>query len=140
MPRYNYLCKYCAAEAAKKLGRDLTEEELSEFLFETRHSMFPSEEELVEAARCPDCDGTDIEKMIGVSGQLIFIRGHDWNEFKKENKDAMRRDMAIHQLEQEDPYGYMRTQQERNDLAEQLKSSAIKKPKPQYFTGTSKRS
>lgn len=139
MPRYNYLCKHCAAKAVKNLGRDLTDGELAEFLFETRHSMFPSDEELTKAARCPDCDGDDVEKIIDASGQLTFVRGHDWNEFKRENKGAMRRDMALHQLESDDPYGHMRTQRDKDELTEKLKSGATKKSKPQYFIGTSKR-
>lgn len=140
MPRYNYFCKYCAVLATERLGRELTEEESNDFLFETRHSMFPSDEELAEAARCPDCDGNDVEKIIDISGQSTLIRGHDWNEFKRENKGAMRRDMALHQLESDDPYGYMRTQQDKDELTDKLRSGATKKSKPQYFIGTSKRS
>jgi len=139
MPRYNYLCRKCAAEASKKLGRDLSDEEIPEFIFETRHSMFPSDEELSEAAKCPDCDSTDVKKLIDVGGQSTFIRGHDWEEFKRENKSAMRRDMAVHQLENDDPYGYMRKGDDKDELADKLKSSATKKSRPKYFTGTPKK-
>lgn len=102
--------------------------------------MHPSENELVKATQCPDCEGNKVEKILDVSGLLVLVRGHDWNEFKQENKEAMRRDMAIHQLEHNDPYGYMRTREEKDELADQLKASVTQKPKPQYFTGTSKRS
>lgn len=138
MPRYNYFCKHCAAKATIKLGRDLTDEESSEFLFETRHAMFPSDKELAEATKCPDCSNTDVEKMIDASGQLAFIRGHDWQEFKKKNKAALSRDMALHQLKNDDPYGYMRSGSDKEELADKIKSGATKKPKPQYFIGTSK--
>ena len=100
--------------------------------------MSPSAEELAEAAKCPDCDSTDTQITIDVSGQSAFIRGHNWEEFKKKNKSAMRRDMALHQLKTDDPYGYMRSGDDKDELADKLKSSATQKPKPLYFTGTSK--
>jgi len=134
MPRYTYFCKCCAIQVAEKLGRDLTDEEFEACLFETRHAMFPSDEELAEAAKCPDCDGADVQKIIDCSGQSTFIRGHDWEQFKKDNKTAMRRDMALHQLETDDPYAHMRKGDDKAELADKLKSSATAKPKPQYFT------
>ena len=140
MPRYNYICKYCAALASEKLGRELTDEEAEEFLFETRHSMSPSNKELAETTKCPDCERNDTEKVIDISGQIIFIRGHDWEQFKRENKAAMQRDMALHQLNTDDPYGYMRENDDKAELTDKLKSGATKKPKPKYFTGASKRS
>jgi len=140
MPTYNYACKYCAALAIEKLGRELTEDEAAEFLFETQHAMFPSEKELTEATRCPDCGRTDTAMVIDISGQVTFIRGHDWEEFKKKNKSALRRDMALHQLKHDDPYGYMRDGDDKDELADKLKAGATEKSKPKYFTGASRRS
>jgi len=134
MPRYDYFCRTCAANLSVKLKRPLTDEELDNCVFETQHTFFPSAEELKKATECPDCNGNNVMRIINVSGQSVFVRGHNWEEFKRENKAALQRDMALHQLEHNDPYGYMREGDDKAELTEKLKSGAKKQTKPQYFT------
>lgn len=134
MPRYDYFCKTCAAHLSAQLKRPLTDEELDGCIFETQHAIFPTDEELKKATECPDCTCNNVLRIINVSGQSTFIRGHNWEEFKRENKEALQRDMALHQLEHNDPYGYMREGDDKAELTDKLKSGSRKQSKPQYFT------
>jgi hypothetical protein len=133
MPYYNYICKDCSAAAVKHLGRELTEDDQRVLLFETRHGMHVTDKEIAEATQCPICDGHNTERtMLDVSTHA-FVRGHNWEEFRRENSAALRRDMALHQLQSDDPYSSMREPGEKDDLAERLKRAAAQKPRPQHF-------
>jgi hypothetical protein len=134
MPRYNYICKDCLAFTEKKLGREATEEEQSTLVFEAVHGMFPTVEEVLKATQCPFCDGHNVVKtFLGVTIDYR-VRGGDWREFRKNNAAALQRDMALHQLEHDDPYGYMRKPGDKADLADQIRDGRKKKTKKQYFT------
>lgn len=137
MPRYNYLCLDCQGQLATRLGHTPSEMELlDEVVFETGHSLDPTPEELEQATKCPSCGGHNTQKtLLGVS-QFVFMRGHNWEEFKRDpnNREAMRRDMALHQLGIDDPYGRYRQSGEASDLTHKLKTGGTQQPKRQYFT------
>jgi hypothetical protein len=133
MPFYNYICSDCIAVEEKKIGRELTEEEQIPLVFEVFHAMFPTKKELAEKTQCPACRGHNTHTTLLETSQSFRILGGDWREFKKKNAAALQRDMALHQLENDDPYGYMRTPSEKADLADQLRSSSKKRPKRKHF-------
>ena len=134
MPRYNYICKDCLAAAEKKLGRTATEDEYNSLLFETSHRMFPTVEETLELTQCPFCEGHNTVQSISADNITIRIRHSDWREFKKKNAAALSRDMALHQLQNNDPYGYMRPEGDKADLIDRLNDSTKKKTPKKYFT------
>ena len=135
MPLYNYICDDCLAYAKKKLGRELTDDDRRTFLFEARHSMTASPAEIHDATECPFCDGHNTKRTLLDVSVHTFIRGHIWEEFKRDNTAAMRRDMALHQLQNDDPYAGMREPGEADDLANRLKMGGKKDPGRQYFVG-----
>ena len=133
MPRYNYICKDCLAHLDKKLGRQSTDEEQIPLLFETFHPIFPTVKEALAATQCPICDGHNTQITLLETTQTIRCRGGDWGEFRKKNAAALQRDMALHQLQNNDPYAYMRTASDKADLTDKLRDGSKKKTKKQYF-------
>ncbi|MCK9558125.1 MAG: hypothetical protein M0R50_08820, partial [Candidatus Cloacimonetes bacterium] len=117
----------------KKLGRPLTDEEHFGFIFEVSHSMNAASKELKKLTKCPLCGKHNTEKTFLGTSIDIRIRGGDWREYKKKNAAALQRDMALHQLQNNDPYGYMRTDSDKADLADKLRAGSKEKPKPTYF-------
>ena len=111
------------------MGRDPTFDEEMGVIFETQHSFNPSEKELREMTQCPFCDGFDTEITMLGANQTVFVRGHDWTEFRKNNATSLRRDMALHQLQTADPYKEYRQAGEADDLAHRLKTGPKTKPK-----------
>ena len=133
MPRYNYICNRCVKAEEKKLDRELREEESSAFVFEVSHGFEPTAEEL-KLTRCPLC-GSRNTKITLIDTDISFrVRGGDWREFRKKNADALQRDMALHQLQNNDPYGYMRPAGDKEELIDKLRKGSRKQPKRQYFT------
>jgi hypothetical protein len=133
MPQYNYICKDCVDAAEKKLGRELTEDEQVVLLFETSHAMFPTVEEALKATQCPLCDGHNTKITLLEVTQHTLIRGGNWQEFRAKNASALRRDMALHQLQDGDPYGYMRQPGEKDDLAHRLRTGGKKQTDKKHF-------
>jgi hypothetical protein len=133
MPRYNYVCKDCLAAAEKKLGRTATEDEYNSLLFETSHAMFPTTKEKLEMTQCPFCEGHNTVQSLCADGITIRIRHSDWREFRKKNASALQRDMALHQLQNDDPYGYMRPAGDKADLIDKLRDGRKKKTQKKHF-------
>ena len=135
MPTYDYVCNDCLKEAQKDVGRELTDDELSILTFEVKHSMVATDEQIKEVSQCPTCQGHDTKRVImTVPHARVRGLGHrSWQEYRAENANAFRRDMALHQLHDEDPYGHMRKPGESSDLADRLRKSAKKPSKEKVF-------
>lgn len=133
MPRYNYICNDCIAASEKKLKRQMTEEEQCTLLFEVSHSMFASKKELKKITKCPICNGANTVITLLDTSLNTFVRGCDWHDFKKNNRDALRRDMAMHQLQNNDPYASMRTASDKSDLVDKLRAGSKKQKKQKHF-------
>ena len=133
MPRYNYICDDCVKTAEKKLKRELDEEELGAFVFEVSHGFEPTAKEL-KLTKCPFC-GSRKTKTTLIGSDITFrVRGGDWREFRKKNAAALQRDMALHQLQNDDPYGYMRPAGDKEELVDKLRKGGRKQTNRQYFT------
>lgn len=127
MGLHDYICNDCVAFAKKELDvEDLTEEQESMLVFETKYGFTATSKELKIATQCPFCDGNNTKKIITGPACVRFRGGHNWEEFRRENNSSMRRDMAIHQLKTADPYASMRQAGEVDDLAHRLKASGLK--------------
>ncbi len=125
MPIYDYLCDDCVKCACKELKVDnLNEDQESALTFETRHTFDADEEEIRKTTECPFCEGHNTKRiMYGKSSvPYIRIRGHNWEEFRKANQKAISRDMAVHSLDDEDPYASMRQPGEADQLKHDLQT------------------
>lgn len=128
MPRYNYICKDCEEKALEKFGPEITQEQFEEFvLFETAHSMEPSEAELAEAKICPRCDGANCEITVLGTDIHSYIRGYGWMD-----KDGIKRDMNRYQLANKDPYAQYRMPGEADDIMKKLERPASRS-NPKHF-------
>lgn len=134
MPQYNYICNDCIAAREAEVGRPLTDDEQSEIVFEVSHSIvFPPKQKLQKITKCPLCESSNTHITMLGTDQSIRIRGGDWREFRKKNAKALQRDMALHQLQNDDPYGYMRPPGEKADLADKLRASGKKHTQKTHF-------
>lgn len=145
MPRYNYECLECKEKAYKDHKGDLVEdnsgalvlpEELYESLviFETSHSMEPSEEELLEAKECPRCNSTKCEMTLYDTRTHSFIRGYGFLD-----KAGAKRDMNRFKLHNDDPYADYRVAGEVDHIDSQLKKGGKHDPKTKYFSVSEKK-
>lgn len=136
MPNYNYECKRCLKKANGKysglvqeyghLPLDLLEQEV---LFETYHSMNPSEEELNTACVCPRCGSTDCSKVYHDMHVHTYTRGYGYLD-----KAGCHRDMNRYKLTKEDPYKQYREPGEADHIANKLDKGGKFDPKTKYFT------
>jgi hypothetical protein len=107
----------------------LTEEELPECLFETRHGMNPEPAELERARTCPRCQGTDTIKTYDGYNLHAYVRGYGYLD-----KAGCHRDMNVYKLEHEDPYARadslagLRAPGEVDDLKHRLKKAGRHQP------------
>lgn len=141
MPRYNYICNTCKANAEVIKGSLLTDEELfDEIVFETSHAMNPSTEELAAARECPRCDGVDTTlTYMGVSISS-YIRGYGYLD-----RVGCQRDMNLRKLTDidedtglsTDPYAEMRSIGEVDELKAKLKRGGQHDRKPVHVPLTS---
>ncbi len=128
MPRYNYICYDCLASLEQMLGREATDQERSVCVFETRHGFEPTTEELKEASCCPTCQSNNTKITLLGSDVTGFVRGVNWQEYRRNpaNAAAIKREMDIHILKNNDPYGHMRQPGEAAELIEKLQKQATK--------------
>lgn len=124
MPFYDYICEDCIDCACKELGvDDLNEDQESALIFETRYGFDADEDEICRTTECPFCESHKTKKIVCTSSApYIRIRGHNWEEFRRKNQKAISRDMAVHQLESEDPYASMRQPGEADQLKHDLQT------------------
>lgn len=132
MPNYYYICEKCAKKAAKIKGSQLTQDdEMEHAVFETKHSMFPSESELAETTICPRCNSNKTKKIFHNMEVSGYVRGNGYLD-----KAGCHRDMNLFKLTEKDPdtgesldpYHHMRQPGETDELKSKLKQGD--KPKP----------
>ena len=144
MPLYNYICNDCLdarADFVDSTIDDLSDEDRVLAIFETRHCFHPDVDELLRTTKCPFCESQNTEKtMLGVPPPYVRVRGHNWYEFRRDNKAALSRDMALHQLtakdekgKTEDPYAQYRAPGEADDLAERIKKGRQAPDKSKHY-------
>jgi len=56
-----------------------------------------------------------------------------WEEYKRKNAHAFKREMALHQIQNHDPYSTHRQHGEADDITDKLRKQARKQPNPVYF-------
>lgn len=127
MPRYDYACLDCQ----DKLDRKLTPEEYNELvLFEAKHSMNPSDEELRNAMKCPRCNGNNCERSYINYDIITYTRGNGYLD-----KAGTRRDMNLYHLTQQDPYAEHREPGEVDHLKSKIHKAGQHDPKTIFSTG-----
>lgn len=136
MPKYDYACSKCQALLEKKLKRDLNDLEYQELvLFETSHSINPSEKELLEAITCPRCSSTECKKSLMNVQITSYIRGNGFLDVA-----GAKRDMNKYHLLQDDPYKEYRQPGEVDELKTKLERAGKKTAKQQVFDVSAKKS
>jgi Zn-finger nucleic acid-binding protein len=144
MANYNYECLACKKKAFKKFAdrliidgsgeKQLPPELYEEFvLFETSHSMMPSEEELREALECPRCGKRDAIKTMYGAEIHSYIRGYGWLD-----RSGIKRDMNRYTLANNDPYAQYREPGEADHIDSQLKKQGQHNPKTKHYAGSGK--
>lgn len=132
MPYYNYACLDCEQKALKKLKRELTPLEYEELvLFETRHAIEPSKEELLDATICPRCNGNNCAKSLYDNNVIGYIRGNGFLDTA-----GAKRDMNLFHLTREDPYAEYRQPGEVEEMKNKLRNGGKHDPKTKYFTNS----
>ncbi len=111
MPYYNYKCLDCPDDP--------------EPVFETRHAMCPSPEELAAASECPRCSGHNTVKVLGTF--TTYTRGYGYLD-----RSGCHRDMNVHKLTTEDPYASMREPGEAADLKLRLQRGGKHNPNTKH--------
>jgi DNA-directed RNA polymerase subunit RPC12/RpoP len=134
MPKYIYECLKCLEKVKKDLGKSRIEEIdeqtiQSEILFETSHSMNPSDEELKEASECPRCGSHETNQALYALNITCFTRGNGFLD-----KAGCHRDMNKYKLTQDDPYAKYRQPGEVEHLKDKLDKAGKHNPNTKYFT------
>lgn len=138
MPNYNYHCYDCERTALELFADRLVESDgepclpmelYEEFvLFETSHSMNPSEDELKEALCCPRCSGCNCRKSLHGVSVHSYVKGYGWLD-----RDGAKRDMNRYQLHMSDPYASFRVPGEVDHIDAQLKRAGKHDPNSKHF-------
>lgn len=136
MPLYNYICANCLKKATKIKGSPLTqEEEMDNVVFETKHAMVPTPDEIKATTKCPRCGSNKTSKIFAGIETYGYVRGKAFLD-----KAGMKRDMNLYKLTQKDengkstdPYGHMREPGEADDLAHRIRKAGQKTVKKQVF-------
>lgn len=130
MPTYVYQCNECSSKYDEQDIEKMNNNEFGEnVLFETFHSMNPSDEELKNAVVCPRCNSSDCFKTFAGTSTHGYIRGYGWKDYA-----GARRDMNVFHLDHQDPYAAHRTPGEKDHIRSNLKKGSKFDPKTQYFT------
>lgn len=133
MPKYDYACITCELNFKSRHGREPNDDEYDvEVLFETSHSISPSEQELGEALVCPRCNEKNCKKSLKNSNVISYIKGNGFLD-----KDGARRDMNLYHLTNDDPYAEYRLPGEVDDMKSKLEKGGKHDPKTKYFTSKS---
>lgn len=129
MPVYVYQCKKCLSGfSQEQLDKMDTDTYGQSVLFETIHSVKPSDKELKEAVVCPRCNDNDCE--ISFSGTKVhsYVRGYGWKD-----KAGARRDMNVFHLDNDDPYSNHRVPGEVEHIRSNLKKGGKRNPHTKIF-------
>lgn len=136
MPRYNYECIDCLERVRSKYAGDLAESGdipidvlEREVLYETSHSMDPTDEELHASCECPRCGSHNAVRSFHGSEIRSYIRGYGYLD-----KAGCKRDMNKHALENNDPYSQYRGPGEVEHIKSQLDKGGKHNPNTKYFS------
>ena len=99
MPRYNYICRKCSNEDQN-------------IIFETKHGINEKPE-----VHCPKCNGIKTEITLLETNITHFIHGNGYLD-----RAGVRRNMNLHQLQNDDPYAHMRSADDRYELEKKLRN------------------
>lgn len=129
MPIYIYQCADCSSKYDEEQLEKMTEDEIGHaVLFETYHSIKPSDDELDKAVVCPRCGCKDCKiSMLGVNVSS-YIKGYGWKDYK-----GARRDMNLYHLKNSDPYSKHRVPGEVDHIESNLKKESKHDPKSKIF-------
>lgn len=136
MPTYNYECLDCLAVVEEKYKDKILENggnlELAifeqEVMFETIHSMNPSETELYAACECPRCGSRNCKKVFHGMNVTSYTRGYGFLD-----RAGCHRDMNRYKLTQGDPYAQYRQDGEVDHIKHQLDKGGKYNPNTKYF-------
>lgn len=130
MPRYNYRCLNCEKKVSKQYADQIPLAIFeAEVLYETSHSMNPSEEELKEACQCPRCGSHKAELSYHGTDIISYTRGNGYLD-----RVGCKRDMHKFKLINDDPYAEYREPGEVDYLKDKLDKAGQYDPKTKYFT------
>jgi predicted nucleic acid-binding Zn ribbon protein len=140
MPNYNYECSDCKDKAYKEHSASLRTDgsgdkylpdELYEDLvvFETSHSLRPTDKELSEATECPRCGGHNVSRTLYGTTTHGYIKGYGWLD-----RAGVKRDMNKYKLLTDDPYGQYRVPGEVDHIKTNLEKEGKHNPKTKYFS------
>jgi hypothetical protein len=134
---YDYACKDCLDKLVESVGdREITDQEYQDLvLFETTHSLFPTDEELKLATTCPRCGGNNCTKSLQNSQVISYIRGNGYLD-----KAGAKRDMNKFKVQQEDPYAQYRQPGEVDEIVNNLNKAGKHNPNTKHFLATSTKS
>lgn len=144
MPVYNYHCHDCNQKARAEYpgaiyvdgsGTEYLADEVYDelVLFQTSHSMQPTDEELYEAIECPRCKGHNCEKTLHGTQIHGYTRGYGWLD-----RAGAKRDMNRYKLAMDDPYAPYRVPGEVDHIDSQLKKEGQHNPKRKHFSSGKK--
>lgn len=140
MPYYNYHCLDCLRSAKQEYQKnDNPELSIDEVqlpdnlyqnqLYEVRHMLTATKEELDELCKCPKCGGVNYEKSIYGLNVISYTRGYGYLD-----KKGCTRDMNKYKLVNEDPYAQYRQPGEVDHLKDKLDKAGKHDPKTKFFT------
>lgn len=129
MPVYVYECLDCASKFDLESINNETYE--SQVLYEAKHSMSPSEQELHSACVCPRCQSHRRKQVYygyNISG---YVKGDGFLD-----KVGAKRDMHQYNLTVDDPYAQYRVAGEVDDLKHKFKKMGQHNPNSKHFVPT----
>lgn len=128
MPNYVYECLNCIKKLGSKIDSLTDEQYEAEVLYEAKHSMDPSEEELTKACECPRCNSKKARRVYWGYDITTYTRGYGYLD-----KAGATRDMNVYKLTQDDPYKEYREAGEADDIKHKLQRQGQHNPKSKHF-------
>lgn len=130
MPIYVYECQDCKSKYSEQEIESMGVDEIeSNLLFETYHSMNPTEDELKSSVVCPRCSSNKCNKVYTNVTVASYTRGYGWKDYA-----GARRDMNVFHLDNDDPYKKHRVSGEVDHIRSNLKKKSKRDPKTKVFT------
>lgn len=130
MPVYVYECQDCKSKYSDEdIDMMDTDQQESNILFETYHSMNPTDDELSSSVICPRCDSNNCNKTYVNIKISSYARGYGWKDYA-----GARRDMNIFHLDNDDPYKSHRVDGEVDHIRSNMKKNSKHNPNTKVFT------
>lgn len=128
MPNYVYECLDCIKSSSVPVEEMCQEQLEQDILYEARHSMDPSKDELYKACECPRCGSHNAKRVYYGYDITTYTRGYGFLD-----KAGARRDMNMYKLTTDDPYGQYREAGEVDDIKDRLQRGGKHNPKSKHF-------